>query len=144
MFMDAAVSPFTQGLDKNRANYAALSPLSFLARAADVFPETTAIVHGSQRTDYRTFYGRARRLASALRCCPTCRRCSRPIYGVPMAGAVLHSINTRLDADIIAFQLDHARLQGADHRPGVCARRQGSALSGRKRIADGDRLFRPG
>ncbi|WP_428650911.1 acyl-CoA synthetase [Roseibium sp.] len=118
--MDASASPFTQGLNKNTANYAPLSPLSFLARAADVFPETTAIVHGSQRTDYRTFYRRSRQLASALAkldigkndtvsvMLPNVPPMLEAHYGVPMTGAVLHSLNTRLDAAILAFQLDHA------------------------------------
>ncbi len=118
--MDAVVSPYMQGLEKNTANYAALSPLSFLARAADVFPDQTAIVHGTQRTDYRTFYARSRQLASALQGLGIGKNDTVSVmlsnvppmleahYGVPMAGAVLHSMNTRLDAAIIAFQLDHA------------------------------------
>ena len=118
--MDASVNPFTKGLDKNTANYAPLSPLSFLARAADVFPDTIAIVHGRQRTDYRTFYRRARQLGSALTRLGIGKNDTVSVmlsnvppmleahYGVPMAGAVLHSMNTRLDAAIIAFQLDHA------------------------------------
>ncbi|WP_209017421.1 acyl-CoA synthetase [Roseibium aggregatum] len=118
--MDAKVSPYLQGLDKTTANYAPLSPLSFLARAADVFPDRTAIVHGSQRTDYRTFYKRSRQLASALTALGIGRNDTVSVmlsnvppmleahYGVPMAKAVLHSMNTRLDAAIIAFQLDHA------------------------------------
>ncbi|MES0811917.1 acyl-CoA synthetase [Roseibium sp. SCPC15] len=118
--MGSTVSPFSQGLDKNTANYAPLSPLSFLARAADVFPERTAIVHGQQRTDYRTFYRRSRQLASALSTLGVGSNDTVSVmlsnvppmleahYGVPMARAVLHSMNTRLDAAIIAFQLDHA------------------------------------
>ncbi|KZM50627.1 acyl-CoA synthetase [Labrenzia sp. OB1] len=118
--MDASVSPFARGLDKTTANYAALSPLSFLARAADVFPDTTAIIHGNQRTDYRSFYRRARQLASALANLGVGRNDTVSVmlpnvppmleahYGVPMSGAVLHSMNTRLDAGVIAFQLDHA------------------------------------
>ncbi|WP_421979820.1 acyl-CoA synthetase [Roseibium sp.] len=118
--MDAGLSPFEQGLDKNTANFAALSPLSFLARAADVFPEKIAIVHGAQRTDYRTFYRRSRQLASALSGLGIGKNDTVSVmlsnvppmleahYGVPMTGAVLHSMNTRLDAAIIAFQLDHA------------------------------------
>ncbi|WP_298819855.1 acyl-CoA synthetase [uncultured Roseibium sp.] len=118
--MDTGVSPFTRGLEKNAANFAALSPLSFLARAADVFPEVTAIIHGRQRTDYRTFYRRSRQLASALANLGSGKDDTVSVmlsnvppmleahYGVPMAGAVLHSMNTRLDAAIIAFQLDHA------------------------------------
>ena len=59
-------NPFTVGLEKSAANYTPLSPLSFLARAADVFPDHIAIVHGQQRTSYREFYTRSRQLASAL------------------------------------------------------------------------------
>ncbi|MGV2977748.1 acyl-CoA synthetase [Roseibium alexandrii] len=118
--MDATVSPFEKGLDKTDANYAALSPLSFLARAADVFPDHTAIIHGKQRTDYRTFYKRSKQLASALSrhgigkedtvsvMLPNVPPMLEAHYGVPMTKAVLHSLNTRLDAAIIAFQLDHA------------------------------------
>ncbi|CTQ55094.1 Long-chain-fatty-acid--CoA ligase [Roseibium album] len=118
--MDASVSPFTQGLDKNTANFAALSPLSFLARAADVFPDVTAIIHGSQRIDYRTFYRRSRQLASALSSLGVGKNDTVSVmlsnvppmleahYGAPMTKGVLHSLNTRLDAAIIAFQLDHA------------------------------------
>ncbi|WP_420334113.1 acyl-CoA synthetase [Roseibium sp.] len=118
--MDAGLSPFEQGLDKNTANFATLSPLSFLARAADVFPEKIAIVHGTQRTDYRTFYDRARQLASALSKLGIGKNDTVSVmlsnvppmleahYGVPMTKAVLHSMNTRLDAAVIAFQLDHA------------------------------------
>jgi fatty-acyl-CoA synthase len=118
--MDATVSPFATGLDKTDANYAALSPLSFLARAADVFPDHTAIIHGKQRTDYRTFYKRSKQLASALSKHGIGKEDTVSVmlsnvppmleahYGVPMTKAVLHSLNTRLDAAIIAFQLDHA------------------------------------
>ncbi|MBO9421272.1 acyl-CoA synthetase [Labrenzia sp. R4_2] len=118
--MDATVSPFAKGLDKTDANYAALSPLSFLARAADVFPDHTAIIHGKQRTDYRTFYQRSKQLASALSNHGIGKEDTVSVmlsnvppmleahYGVPMTKAVLHSLNTRLDAAIIAFQLDHA------------------------------------
>lgn len=118
--MDAGLSPFEQGLDKNTANFAALSPLSFLARAADVFPEKIAIVHGNQRTDYRSFYRRSRQLASSLSKLGIGKNDTVSVmlsnvppmleahYGVPMTRAVLHSMNTRLDAAIIAFQLDHA------------------------------------
>jgi len=118
--MDATVSPFATGLDKTDANYAALSPLSFLARSADVFPDHTAIIHGKQRTDYRTFYKRSKQLASALSKHGIGKEDTVSVmlsnvppmleahYGVPMTKAVLHSLNTRLDAAIIAFQLDHA------------------------------------
>ena len=113
-------NPYNTGLDRNPANYQPLTPLSFLERAAIVFPDHTAIVHGPLRRSYTEFYARSRRLASALTKngigrgdtvsallfnTPAMLECH---YGVPMCGAVLHSINTRLDAAIIAFQLDHA------------------------------------
>ncbi len=111
---------YNSGLDRNPANYQPLTPLTFLERAASVFPDHTAIVHGSLRRSYAEFYARSRQLASALtkngigrgdtvsvllHNTPAMLECH---YGVPMCGAVLHSINTRLDAAIIAFQLDHA------------------------------------
>ena len=114
-------NPFNNDLDRNPANYEPLTPLQFLERAAAVFPNHTAIVHGDLRISYAHFYARSRQLASALAKCsitrgdtvsallpntPAMLECH---YGVPMAGAVLHSINTRLDAAIIAFQLDHAQ-----------------------------------
>ncbi|WP_249690616.1 acyl-CoA synthetase [Stappia sp. WLB 29] len=113
-------TPFTRDLDKVQANYTPLSPLSFLARAAAVFPEHIAIVHGRQRVSYAEFYARSRRLASALAArgigkndTVTVMLSNTPPmleahYGVPMTGAVLHSLNTRLDAAVLAFQLDHA------------------------------------
>ena len=113
-------NPYNTGLDRNPANYQPLTPLTFLERAAGVFPDHTAIVHGPLRRSYAEFYARSRRLASVLAASgigrgdtvsvllpntPAMLECH---YGVPMCGAVLHSINTRLDAAIIAFQLDHA------------------------------------
>lgn len=113
-------NPYNQDLDRNPANYQPLTPLSFLARAASIFPDRIAIIHGSLRRSYADFYSRSRRLGSALAQrqigrgdtvsallanTPAMLECH---YGVPMCGAVLHSINTRLDAAVIAFQLDHA------------------------------------
>lgn len=113
-------NPYNTDLDRNPANYQPLTPLTFLERAASVFPEHTAIVHGALRRTYTEFYARSLKLASALAQAgmgrgdtvsamlantPAMLECH---YGVPMCGAVLHSINTRLDAAIIAFQLDHA------------------------------------
>ncbi|ARE83904.1 long-chain-fatty-acid--CoA ligase [Roseovarius mucosus] len=113
-------NPYNSDLDRNPANHQPLTPLSFLERAATVFPDHTAIVHGPLRRSYGAFYNRSRQLASALSVhglergdtvsvmlanTPAMLECH---YGVPMCGAVLHSINTRLDAGIIAFQLDHA------------------------------------
>ncbi len=107
-------------LPRNPANFQPLTPLTFLARAGEVYPDATAIVHGARAWNYRQFYARARRLASAL-----ARRgikrgdtvsvmlANTPAmveahYGVPMAGAVLNTLNTRLDAAILGFTLDHA------------------------------------
>ncbi|MCB1637477.1 MAG: acyl-CoA synthetase [Thiothrix sp.] len=111
---------YLSGLDKNPANYQPLTPLNYLARSASVFPAHTAIIHGRQHTDYLTFYRRSCQLASALSQRGIGRNDTVSVmlsntppmleahYGVPMCGAVLHSMNTRLDAAIIAFQLDHA------------------------------------
>ena len=113
-------NPYNTDLDRNPANFQPLTPLTFLERAASVFPEYPAILHGRLRLSYGEFYARSRQLASALSArgigrgdtvsallanTPAMLECH---YGVPMCGAVLHSINTRLDAAIIAFQLDHA------------------------------------
>jgi fatty-acyl-CoA synthase len=114
------MSIYDQHLDRNDANHAALTPLSFLERAAAVFPGRTAIVHGRQRITYGDYYVRCRKLASALQKAGIAKGDTVSVmlsntppmleahYGVPMLGAVLHSINTRLDAAIIAFQLDHS------------------------------------
>lgn len=111
---------FDQDLGQNAANHEPLSPLWFLERAASVFPDHPAIVHGDIIRDYREFYSRCRRLASALASngigrgdtvsvlLPNIPAMLEAHYAVPMTGAVLHSMNTRLDAAIIAFQLDHA------------------------------------
>ena len=111
---------YNMGLDRNPANYLPLTPLHFLERAASVFPDRTAIVHGSLRRSYAAFYCRSRQLASALAARGIGRSATVSVllantpamlechYGVPMCGAVLHSVNTRLDAAVIAFQLDHA------------------------------------
>jgi len=110
---------YTTGLERRAANHQPLTPLSFLARSAATFPERTAIIHGDQRINYATFYARARRLASALRKVGVGKNDTvaallmntppmlEAHYGVPMAGAVLNTINTRLDAAAIAFILQH-------------------------------------
>ena len=113
-------NPYNTDLDRNPANYQPLTPLTFLERAASVFPEHTAIIHGAIRRNYDEFYRRSRQLASALSNKGVGRGDTVSVmlantpamleshYGVPMCGAVLHSINTRLDATTIAYQLDHA------------------------------------
>jgi 3-(methylthio)propionyl---CoA ligase len=115
-----AKTPYDTDLDRNPANYQPLTPLGFLERAAAVFPAHTAIVHVPLRRTYAEFYTRARRLASALAQrgikrgdsvavmlanTPAMLECH---YGVPMCQAVLNTLNTRLDAAIVAFSLDHA------------------------------------
>jgi fatty-acyl-CoA synthase len=113
-------NPYAQNLDRTPANYQPLTPLSFLERAALVHPDHTAVIHGRLRRTYAELYARSRRLASALSgrgigpgdtvsvMLPNTPPMVEAHYGVPMTGAVLHSINTRLDAAIVAFQLDHA------------------------------------
>ncbi|MBN7757849.1 acyl-CoA synthetase [Nitratireductor aquimarinus] len=111
---------FERDLDKNPANHQPLTPLVLLERAAKVFPDDVAIIHGSQRITYATFWERSLKLASALAShgigkgdTVTVMLSNTPPmleahHAVPMTKAVLHSLNTRLDAAIIAFQLDHA------------------------------------
>ncbi|MEL3890322.1 acyl-CoA synthetase [Ferrovibrio sp. MS7] len=110
---------YDRDLDKNPANYEPLSPLSFLRRTAEVFPHRLAVVHGAWRYDYATLYVRCRRLASALArrgirrgdtvalIAPNTPAHLEAHFGVPATGAVLNSINTRLDPAAIAFILDH-------------------------------------
>jgi len=107
-------------LARGRANYAALSPLSFLARSAAVYPDKIAVVHGERRFTYAEFHARCRRLADALRkrgvgkgdtvsvMAPNVPAMLEAHYGVAMAGAVLNALNYRLDARTIAFILGHA------------------------------------
>jgi fatty-acyl-CoA synthase len=112
-------NPYTLDLEKNAANYTPLSPLSFIARTAAVYPRRTAVIHGTRRFTWAQTYERCRRLASALAAhgigkndtvaamlsnTPEMIECH---FGVPMAGAVLNTLNTRLDAEAIAFMLGH-------------------------------------
>src|SRR5476649_2591864 len=113
-------SPYDTDLDRNPANFQPLTPLTLLERAAAVFPDQLAIVHGPLRRNYREFYARTRKLASALAKHGIGRGdtvsailANTPAmleahYGVPMTQGVLNTLNTRLDAAAIAFSLDHA------------------------------------
>ena len=106
-------------LDQNSANHEPLSPISFLKRAAEAYPNHTAVVHGDWRYGYGELYARSCRLASALvkwgikpgdtvaLIAPNIPAHLEAHFGVPMTGAVLNSINTRLDAAAIGFILDH-------------------------------------
>ena len=112
-------SIYEVGLDKNEANHQPLSPLPFLERAASVFPDHIAVVHGNTKLTYAQFYRRCRQFASVLAARGIGRGDTVSVmlantppmleahYAVPMCGAVLHAINTRLDASVIAFQLEH-------------------------------------
>ena len=112
-------SPYEQDLYRTPANYAPLTPLSFIERAANVYPERASVIHGARRFTWKETYARCRRLASALSKCgigkgdtvaamlantPEMVECH---FGVPMTGGVLNTLNTRLDADAIAFMLNH-------------------------------------
>jgi fatty-acyl-CoA synthase len=111
--------PYRDGLGKTRANYVPLSPLSFLPKAAAVYPNRIAIIHGAWRSTWAETYDRCRRLASALAkrgvgAGDTVAVMAQNVpavyeahFGVPMTGAVLNTLNIRLNAEAIAFQLTH-------------------------------------
>jgi len=110
---------FDHNLDKNPANYAPLTPLSFLERAAYVYPQRTSVIHGGERYTWGETYARCRRLASALSkrgigvghtvaaMLPNTPPMYECHFGVAMTGAVLNTLNTRLDPQAIAFMLEH-------------------------------------
>jgi fatty-acyl-CoA synthase len=114
-----AGSVWERDLGRNPANYVPLTPLSFLQRAASVYPDKTAVIHGRRRISYAQFAERCRRFASALAAqgvgkgdtvallAPNIPAMLEAHYAVPMLGAVLNSINIRLDADTVGFILDH-------------------------------------
>ena len=112
-------SIYDQDLPRNEANFAPISPLSFIERTAEVYPDRLAIVHGGLRQTWAQTYARTRQLASALQragigkndtvavMLPNTPPMVEAHFGVPMAGAVLNTLNTRLDPEAIAFMLDH-------------------------------------
>ncbi len=118
--MHMRANAYDQGLERNSANHVALSPLSFLERTAHVYPNRVAVVHGALRQTWGQTYTRCRQLASALQrrgvqvgdtvaaMLPNTPAMVECHFGVPMSGAVLNTLNTRLDPEAIAFQLDHA------------------------------------
>ncbi|HZQ00344.1 MAG TPA: acyl-CoA synthetase [Reyranella sp.] len=111
---------FERDLDKNPANYATLTPMQFLERSAAVYPGKLALIHGPRRQTWAETYTRCRRLASALErqgigtgdtvtiMAPNIPEMYEAHFGVPMSGAVLNCLNTRLDAAMLAFILDHS------------------------------------
>ena len=115
----ARTTIYDRDLDPNPANFQPLTPLTYLDRAARTFPDRVAVIHGPLRRSYADLYARCRRLAAALAArgigrgdtvavllanTPAMIECH---YGVPMTGAVLNTLNTRLDAGALAFCLDH-------------------------------------
>ncbi|MBV8778650.1 MAG: acyl-CoA synthetase [Alphaproteobacteria bacterium] len=112
-------SPYDSGLDQNEANFVALTPIGFLRRSAEVYPQRRSVIHGETRYTWRQTYERCRRLASALAkhgvgrgdtvavMAPNVPAAFEATFGVPMAGAVLNALNIRLDSDTIAFILKH-------------------------------------
>jgi fatty-acyl-CoA synthase len=113
------MTAYDQGLEKNPANFTPLTPLSFLPKAAAVYPNRIAVIHGQRRFTWRELYGRARQLASALQhrgvgkgttvaaMLPNTPEMIEMHFGPAMIGAVVNTLNTRLDAEAIAFMLDH-------------------------------------
>ncbi len=114
------MSKYDQDLGRNKANHVPLSPLSFIRRAAEVFPERIAVIHGNERRTWKETFLRCRRLSSALVSrgikkgdtvavmAPNVPALFEAHFGIPACGAVLNALNVRLDAEIIAFILEHA------------------------------------
>jgi fatty-acyl-CoA synthase len=112
-------SIYDRDLDRTPANYAPLTPLSLIARTADIWPDQLAVVHGARRYTWGETYARSRQLASVLARRGIGRGDTVAVmlsntpemvdvhFGVPMTGGVLNTLNTRLDAEAIAFMLDH-------------------------------------
>ena len=110
---------FSQDLPRTGANFAPISPMSFIERTAEVYPNRLAVVQGGLRRTWGEVYARCRQLASALQragvgkgdtvavMLPNTPPMVEAHFGVPMAGAVLNALNTRLDAEAVAFMLDH-------------------------------------
>ena len=110
---------YEQGLGRNSANFTPITPLLFLERSAEVYPNRVAVIHGKLRQTWMQTYERCRRLASALQkhgiglgdtvavMLPNTPPMVEAHFGIPMAGAVLNALNTRLDPESIAFMLNH-------------------------------------
>ncbi|AJG23071.1 acyl-CoA synthetase [Cupriavidus basilensis] len=147
-------SDFDTGLGKNPANHVPLTPIDFLARAASVYGDRLAIVHGPVRQNWRDTYARARRLASGLASLgvgkgdtvaallPNTPAMVEAHFGVPMAGAVLNALNIRLDASNLIFMLRHgeARVLLADTEFADVARQIANEIPGLKVVAVLDAL----
>ncbi|PKO83008.1 MAG: acyl-CoA synthetase [Betaproteobacteria bacterium HGW-Betaproteobacteria-11] len=144
--------PYNIGLEKNPANYVPLTPLTFLERSAMVYPDYPAVIHGRRRYTWRQVYDRSRRLASALmqqkvgagdtvavmlNNTPEMIECH---FGVPMTGAVLNTLNTRLDAETLAFMLGHgeAKLLITDREYSATTKQALTLLGRELRVIDVD------
>jgi fatty-acyl-CoA synthase len=141
---------YDTGLDRNAANWEALSPLSFLDRTASVHPDATAVIHGTLRRTWGQTAARCRRLASALArrgvargdtvavLAPNTPEAFEATFGVPMAGAVLNALNVRLDAASIAFMLRHSesRILIADREFGAVVKAAVADLSPRPLLVE--------
>jgi fatty-acyl-CoA synthase len=150
-------SPYEIGLEKNAANYQPLSPLTFLSRAAAVYPEHAAVIHGDRSYTYRELFERSRRLASALArrgvgrgdtvsvMAPNVPEMLEAHYGVPLAGAVLNALNIRLDADTIRFILEHgeAKVLLTDRELAPTVRKALAGISRRPLVVDIDDPLAP-
>jgi fatty-acyl-CoA synthase len=151
--------PQFEGLGRNPANYASLSPISFLPKAASIYPNRIAVIHGEQRTTWAETYARCRRLASALQkrgigrldtvavLAPNVPAVYESHFGIPMAGAVINTLNVRLDAEAIAFQLRHgeAKILIVDGEFSSLAARAIAQLENKPLVIDiDDKLFPQG
>jgi fatty-acyl-CoA synthase len=154
--MPTPAGPYAEGLGKNAANYVSLSPISFLRKAAAIYPNRVSVIHGAQVFTWADTYARCRRLASALQrrgvghldtvavLGPNVPAVYEAHFGVPMAGAVINALNIRLDAEAIAFQLRHgeAKVLIVDGEFGALATRALEQLEARPLVIDvSDRLF---
>jgi fatty-acyl-CoA synthase len=154
-----ASSWYQRGLERNPANYAPLTPISFIERAADVFPQRTAWIYGDMRASYAAFRARARRLAAALAgrgvgpgdtvavMLPNTPPMLEAHFGVPMAGAVLNSINVRLEPATVAYILKHgaAKVLLTDTEFAPIVRQALAVMQRRPLVVDAvDRQFRGG
>ena len=121
---------YSSGLDRTPANHVPLSPLGFLDRSADVYPDRVAVIHGELRQTWSQTRDRCYRLASALVArgvqrgdtvaviAPNTPAMLEAHFGVPLAGAVLNAINCRLDAEGMAFILRHGEAKVLRKRDG--------------------------
>src|SRR5471030_3173337 len=117
------MSIYEQGLDKTAANFVALTPSSFVERSAEVFGDLEAVVHGARRYSWRETRDRSARLAAALRSFGVGRGTTvsamlhntpemvEAHYAVPALNAVLNTLNTRLDAPLLAWQMNHCEVK---------------------------------